>query len=74
MFETKEEIHKLKLEADKEIKDKKNEIKDALGNSYKPKQYDNTFIEIIDKYYIDYLNKKNKGYVYKPRNKNKSEV
>lgn len=52
----------------------KNEIKDALGNSYKPKQYDNTFIEIIDKYYIDYLNKKNKGYVYKPRNKNKREV
>ena len=45
----------------------KKEIKDVFGNSYKPKQYDNTFIEIIDKYYIDYLNKKNKGYVYKPR-------
>ena len=29
LFETKEEIHKIKLEADKEIKDKKNEVKEA---------------------------------------------
>lgn len=29
LFETKEEIHKLKIEADKEIKDKKNEVKEA---------------------------------------------
>ena len=29
MFETKEEIHKLKLEADKEIKEKKSEIKES---------------------------------------------
>ena len=29
LFETKEEIHKLKLEADKEIKEKKTEIKES---------------------------------------------
>jgi len=29
LFETKEDIHKLKLEADKEIKEKKNEVKDS---------------------------------------------